>query len=59
MDFQVQKVLALQVLLQDRPYWEKEGWDQRDYFYENQLSWVKKKVGHIFYRFLAGKMKKK
>ncbi|BES65528.1 hypothetical protein SANA_19670 [Gottschalkiaceae bacterium SANA] len=59
MDFQVQKVLALQVLLQDRPYWEHEGWDQRDYFYENQLSWIKKKVGHIFYQFLAGKMKKK
>jgi multimeric flavodoxin WrbA len=59
MDFQVQKVLALQVLLQDRPYWENEGWDQRDYFYENQLSWIKKKVGHIFYQFLAGKMKKK
>lgn len=58
MDFQVQKVLALHVLLQDQPYWEKADWDQRDYFYENQLSWLKKKVGHLFYQFLAGRMGK-
>lgn len=57
-DFQVQKVLALQVLRQDQPYWEQQGWAQRDYYYENQLSWTKKHAGHLFYRFLAGKMGK-
>jgi len=58
MDFQVQKVLALHVLLQDRPYWEQKGWAARDYYYENQLSWMKKKTGHSFYKFLAKKMSK-
>lgn len=58
MDFQVQKVLALHVLRQDQPYWKTAGWDQRDYFYENQLSWPKKKIGHLFYQFLSGRMEK-
>lgn len=55
-DFQVQKVLALHVLLQDRPYWESKKWSNRDFYYENQLSWIKKKIGHSFYRFLSKKM---
>ncbi len=58
LDFQVQKVLALQILLQDRPYWEQQGWSSRDYYYENQLSWIKKKMGHLFYQVLAKKMTK-
>ena len=58
MDFQVQKVLALQILEQDRPYWEQRGWSNHDYYYENQLSWIKKRLGHLFYQFLAKKMTK-
>jgi multimeric flavodoxin WrbA len=57
-DFQVQKALALHVLRQDRAYWASYGWDQRDYYYENQLSWLKKRVGHLFYRVLSGQLDK-
>ncbi len=41
-NFQVQKALALHVLTQDKPYWEKRNWTEEDYYQEARISPIKR-----------------
>ena len=51
-NYNVQKVLAMNVLEEDRKYWEQRGWDQAPFYYDCHISFWKKAIGLFFYKLL-------
>ncbi|MPN04826.1 Iron-sulfur flavoprotein [bioreactor metagenome] len=56
--FQVQKVLATKILELDKEYWEEKHWVDNNYFYNCNISQVKKGISKSFYKMLNKKVKK-
>lgn len=56
--FQVQKVLALYLLENDKEYWHKKGYDKSNYFFKAKISKSKILVSNMFYKLLNNKMDK-
>lgn len=54
--FQVQKVLALKVLPFDRRFWEEKNWISKDYFFDVEISVIKKIISRMFYKMLYRKI---
>ena len=51
-EFNTQKVLAMEVLPLDRKYWQDKGYFDMPYFYESRISVVKRISGYLYLRML-------
>lgn len=53
MDYQLQKVLALKTIPEDRVHWEAQGLFDKDFYVPCHIAWYKKYTGRAFYRFMS------
>lgn len=56
MQYQVQKVLALKILPNDKAYWESKGWQNRVFYYPCRIPITKRILAGSFYKILANKI---
>jgi multimeric flavodoxin WrbA len=53
MNYQVQKVLAMKVLPNDKAYWQEKGWDHASYYYPCVISPINRLIACMFYTMLS------
>lgn len=53
LEFNVQKVLAEEILPIDQLYWEEQGYINSPYFYKCRINIIKRFVGYSYYKFLS------
>ena len=55
--FNIQKVLAINVLPFDKEYWEEKGWIKKEYFIEDNINVFKKYIGKLLFKILIKRIK--
>jgi multimeric flavodoxin WrbA len=55
--FNIEKVVATNILSNDMEYWKQKQWIDKDYYAEGKVSLPKKIFGRIFYKILSIKVK--
>jgi len=54
--YQVQKILAENILDKDRKFWEQKGWLNELFYYDCRINIFKKSIATLFYKFLKKKI---